>query len=307
MHIEHGTGTEPGRPSLVVSLTDPVEAVLLCRALRAVGGAAVACPPDESLVGRCRAKDGAVVEARSAAHGGGLPLVRALRRRYPSLPIVVVREAGDVVAAWSAMRAGAMSWSRPASQRCWPWSGAATADLVDHARHTATTLPATTVDAVRWDVDSALRNAAAGEVEGAISALWRIQRCDGIALGLDALGEVQAAVLARLGRRARYPIRVEHVLDRLDVQCAEDRVRCELLLRDALRRGGRGTVPRHHRASDLPASEQLYVAFHVTAALARFAAARSWIDVSELLDRLAAPAAPADVPASDVPANAAPV
>lgn len=269
-----------------VSMADAAAEALVCAALRGLGDVALHWGEQGSTVEAGQRLMGVVVEVTSSTADTGLDVVRQLRRRYPALTIVVVHGRDDTAAAWAAMRSGATPWAPPSLRGSHVWSEASAADLAD-ALHVATTdEPPMGMDLVRHQVDDALVCASSGRPMLAISRLCRLHRSESTAVALDVLGQTRLALMVRLRRRSRHRIPLERVMDRLDVDSAADRWRCMTLLQRSMHQTALEADLTRHATPEAPTSEQLYVAFHATAALADFSAARSWTPPERLLSHL---------------------
>lgn len=269
------------RASWLVSLADADAEALVCAALRDAGGVPLVLRDQGPAAGA--ALTGAVVEVTPPDVDGRIEVLRALRERYPDLTIIVVHSREEVAVAWAAVQVGATPWVSSSLSGSRAWSETAAVDLVGQLRAVADISPPMSTEKVRQEVADALIRATTSRPMAAIARLCRLQRSGSTEKALDVLTETSAALIVRLEHRSWHPIPLERIVDRLDVESDADRRRCTALLRSTMNRAAALQAVPGHRTREASPPEQLYVAFHATAALVRFSAARSWTRPERLL------------------------
>ena len=111
-------------PSPIVCIVDPDEALTrrLAELLEALGTEVRCYPAGHALLDDLAAGTVCVISEARLPDMTGIQLIEALRERLPDVPVILLATDGDVAAAVSAMRAGALDFiEKPHVDRLLAW------------------------------------------------------------------------------------------------------------------------------------------------------------------------------------------
>ena len=111
-------------PSPVVCIVDPDEALTrrLAELIEALGTKVRCYPAGRALLDDLAAGTVCVISEARLPDMTGIQLIEALRERLPDVPVILLATDGDVAAAVSAMRAGALDFiEKPHVDRLLAW------------------------------------------------------------------------------------------------------------------------------------------------------------------------------------------